>query len=115
MPPGDTAAATAVGAQSRAERLNTRAAGVVGFAVLCSRVLGLAREQIFAALFGGGRDIYRLPIFLRLSPILFALLGDNGRSPPGRTVFSHSAVVFGFVLGFVLCSKVFLLFLVFPD
>src|SRR2546423_15376849 len=53
MPSGETAAPPAP--DSRAERLNTRAAGVVGLAVLCSRVLGLAREQIFAALFGGGR------------------------------------------------------------
>ena len=33
---------------------STRAAGVVGLAVMCSRVLGLARDQIFAGLFGAG-------------------------------------------------------------
>ena len=38
----------------RTERLNTKAAGIIGLAVMCSRLLGLAREQIFAALFGGG-------------------------------------------------------------
>lgn len=32
-------------------KLNTRAAGVVAIAVGCSRILGLAREMIFAALF----------------------------------------------------------------
>ena len=42
MPAGDTPAAAA--AETRAERLNTRAAGVVGLAVLCSRVLGLAQN-----------------------------------------------------------------------
>jgi len=36
MPSGETPAAS--GASGRAERLNTRAAGVVGLAVLCSRV-----------------------------------------------------------------------------
>ena len=35
------------------ERINTRAAGVIGIAVMCSRVLGLIRETVFAALFGG--------------------------------------------------------------
>src|SRR5260370_1361780 len=39
---------------SRTERLNTKAAGIIGLAVMCSRVLGLAREQVCAALFGGG-------------------------------------------------------------
>src|SRR4051812_29718233 len=35
-------------------RINTRAAGVVGLAVMCSRLLGLARELILAKLFGAG-------------------------------------------------------------
>ena len=50
MSEGATPASARTEALSRAEKLNTRAAGVVGLAVLCSRVLGLAREQIFAAL-----------------------------------------------------------------
>ena len=31
-----------------------RSAGAVGIAVMCSRVLGLVREQVFAGLFGAG-------------------------------------------------------------
>ena len=34
---------------SRTERLNTKAAGVIGLAVMCSRVLGLLREVVCAA------------------------------------------------------------------
>src|SRR5271155_375800 len=40
------------------EKLNTKAAGIIGLAVMCSRLLGLAREQIFAAPF-------RIPNLLR--------------------------------------------------
>ena len=53
------------------EKLNTRAAGIVALAVMLSRVLGLARELIFAALFGAGRVMdayitaYRAPNLLR--------------------------------------------------
>jgi putative peptidoglycan lipid II flippase len=36
-------------------KVSTKAAGVVGLAVMCSRILGLIREQVFAGLFGGGR------------------------------------------------------------
>ena len=39
------------------DRLNTRAAGIVAGAVMLSRVLGLARELIFAGLFGAGRGM----------------------------------------------------------
>ena len=39
------------------DRLNTKAAGVVAGAVMLSRVLGLARELIFAGLFGAGRGM----------------------------------------------------------
>ena len=48
-------------------RVSTRATGIVGLAVLCSRVLGLIREQIFAGLFGAGKNLdaflmaFRLP------------------------------------------------------
>ena len=64
------------------ERLNTRAAGIIGLAVMCSRVLGLAREQICAALFGGGGAMdaftaaFRIPNLLR---DLFAALRSRGK------------------------------------
>ena len=48
-----------------------RSAGAVSIAVMCSRVLGLIREQVFAVLFGAGfaNDAFvvafRIPNLLR--------------------------------------------------
>ena len=39
------------------KRVSTRATGVVGIAILCSRVFGLLREVIFASLFGASRNM----------------------------------------------------------
>ena len=90
MPPGDTPAAT-TGANNHAERLNTRAAGVVGLAVLCSRVLGLAREQIFAALFGGGRVMDAFTIAFRIPNLLRDLFAEGALSTAFVTVFTRTA------------------------
>ncbi len=90
MPPRQTPAA-APGADNRAERLNTRAAGVVGLAVLCSRVLGLAREQIFAALFGGGRVMDAFTIAFRIPNLLRDLFAEGALSTAFVTVFSKTA------------------------
>src|SRR4030088_2293379 len=106
MPPGDTPAAAAAGAQSRAERLNTRAAGVVGLAVLCSRVLGLAREQIFAALFGGGggRGVVTIPFFI--PNLLRDLFGEGALSTAFVTVFTRTAALEGDAAAWRLANKV---------
>ncbi len=90
MPPRDTPAA-ATGGQGHAERLNTRAAGVVGLAVLCSRVLGLAREQIFAALFGGGRVMDAFTIAFRIPNLLRDLFAEGALSTAFVTVFTKTA------------------------
>ncbi len=73
------------------EKLNTRAAGVVGLAVLCSRVLGLAREQIFAALFGGGRIMDAFTIAFRIPNLLRDLFGEGALSTAFVTVFTQTA------------------------
>jgi putative peptidoglycan lipid II flippase len=65
------------------QRISTRATGVVGVAILCSRVLGLIREVVFAAMFGASRNMdafltaFRAPNMLR---DLFAE-GARGTSP----------------------------------
>jgi putative peptidoglycan lipid II flippase len=92
MPARETPAA-ATGADNRAERLNTRAAGVVGLAVLCSRVLGLAREQIFAALFGGGRVMDAFTIAFRIPNLLRDLFAEGALSTAFVTVFTKTAAV----------------------
>ena len=106
MPPGDTPAAAAAGAQSRAERLNTRAAGVVALAVLCSRVLGLAREQIFAALFGGGRVMDAFTIAFRIPNLLRDLFGEGALSTAFVTVFTRTAALEGDAAAWRLANKV---------
>src|SRR5258708_28174000 len=91
MPSGETAGPPA--ADSRAERLNTRAAGVVGLAALCSRVLGLAREQIFAALFGGGRVMDAFTIACRIPNLLRDLFAEGALSTAFVTVFARTAAL----------------------
>src|SRR6267142_6397687 len=105
MPSGDTPA-PAAGANNRAERLNTRAAGVVGLAVLCSRVLGLAREQIFAALFGGGRVMDAFTIAFRIPNLLRDLFAEGALSTAFVTVFTRTAALENDAAAWRLADKV---------
>src|SRR5438309_12081166 len=104
MPSGEAASPPAP--DSRAERLNTRAAGVVGLAVLCSRVLGLAREQIFAALFGGGRVMDAFTIAFRIPNLLRDLFAEGALSTAFVTVFSRTAALQGTAAAWRLADKV---------
>jgi putative peptidoglycan lipid II flippase len=105
MPSGETPA-DATGAKAREERLNTRAAGVVGIAVLCSRVLGLAREQIFAALFGGGRVMDAFTIAFRIPNLLRDLFAEGALSTAFVTVFARTAAVQGEAAAWRVANKV---------
>jgi putative peptidoglycan lipid II flippase len=102
MTAGDTGGA----ASSRGERLNTRAAGVVGLAVLCSRILGLAREQIFAALFGGGRVMDAFTIAFRIPNLLRDLFAEGALSTAFVTVFTRTATTEGETSAWRLANKV---------
>ena len=104
MPSGETAAPPAP--DSRAERLNTRAAGVVGLAVLCSRVLGLAREQIFTALFGGGRVMDAFTIAFRIPNLLRDLFAEGALSTAFVTTFSKTVALEGTAAAWRLANKV---------
>ncbi len=106
MPPGETGALSANGAEARAEKLNTRAAGVVGLAVLCSRVLGLAREQIFAALFGGGRIMDAFTIAFRIPNLLRDLFAEGALSTAFVTTFSKTVATEGEAAAWRLANKV---------
>jgi putative peptidoglycan lipid II flippase len=105
MRSGDTPA-DGTGPSNRAERLNTRAAGVVGLAVLCSRVLGLAREQIFAALFGGGRVMDAFTIAFRIPNLLRDLFAEGALSTAFVTVFTRTATVENEAAAWHLANKV---------
>src|SRR5579871_1422219 len=106
MPEGQTPPAPAAAAEARAERLNTRAAGVVALAVLCSRVLGLAREQIFAALFGGGRVMDAFTIAFRIPNLLRDLFAEGALSTAFVTVFTRTAALEGDAAAWRLANKV---------
>ena len=108
MPQEDTPAAVAstAAAASRTEKLNTRAAGVVGLAVLCSRVLGLAREQIFAALFGGGRVMDAFTIAFRIPNLLRDLFAEGALSTAFVTVFARTTALEDDAAAWRLANKV---------
>jgi putative peptidoglycan lipid II flippase len=91
---------------ARAEKLNTKAAGIVGLAVLCSRILGLVREQIFAALFGGGRLMDAFTIAFRIPNLLRDLFAEGALSTSFITTFSKTIATDGDRAAWKLADKV---------
>src|SRR5271155_5413419 len=75
---------------SPTERLNTKAAGIIGLAVMCSRLLGLAREQICAALFGGGGMMDAFTAAFRIPNLLRDLFAEGALSTAFVTTFSKT-------------------------
>jgi putative peptidoglycan lipid II flippase len=80
---------------TRAEKLNTKAAGIVGLAVLCSRILGLVRDQIFAAVFGGARLADAFTIAFRIPNLLRDLFAEGALSTSFITTFSKTIATDG--------------------
>ena len=66
-----------------------KSAGVVGIAVMCSRVLGLIREQVFAGLFGAGFATDAFIVAFRIPNLLRDLFGEGALSAAFVTVFSE--------------------------
>jgi putative peptidoglycan lipid II flippase len=69
-------------------RASTRATGIVGMAILCSRVLGLIREQVFAGLFGAGKNLDAFLMAFRLPNLLRDLFAEGALSTAFITTFS---------------------------
>src|SRR3989339_248634 len=65
-----------------------RSAGTVGVAVMCSRVLGLVREQVFAAFFGAGFAFDAFVVAFRIPNLLRDLFGEGALSAAFVAVFS---------------------------
>jgi putative peptidoglycan lipid II flippase len=82
--------APAVAPDERTEKLNTKAAGIIGLAVMCSRLLGLARDQIFAALFGGGAAMDAFTAAFRIPNLLRDLFAEGALSTAFVTTFSKT-------------------------
>ena len=82
-------------AAAEKQRISTRATGVVAVAVLCSRVLGLIREQVFAGLFGAGRNLDAFLMAFRLPNLLRDLFAEGALSTAFITTFSQKIAVEG--------------------
>jgi putative peptidoglycan lipid II flippase len=99
-------AAAAIPVDERSDRLNTKAAGIIGLAVMCSRVLGLVRELIFAALFGGGRALDAFTVAFRIPNLLRDMFAEGALSTAFVTTFSKTIARGGDEAAWRLANKV---------
>src|ERR1700721_2202506 len=106
--PSDTppTVAAAAGTDPRTEKLNTKAAGIIGLAVMCSRLLGLAREQIFAALLGGGSAMDAFRAAFRLPNVLRDCFAEGALSTAFVTTFTKTIALGGDDAAWRLANKV---------
>src|SRR3989441_6929485 len=88
------------------QRISTRATGVVGIAILCSRLLGLIREQVFAGLFGAGRNLDAFLMAFRVPNMLRDLFAEGALSTAFITTFSKKIVTEGDEPAWRLANKV---------
>jgi putative peptidoglycan lipid II flippase len=88
------------------EKLNTKAAGIIGLAVMCSRLLGLARELIFAALFGGGGVMDAFTAAFRIPNLLRDLFAEGALSTAFVATFSKTIARGGDDGAWLLADKV---------
>ncbi len=87
-------------------RKSTKAVGVVGLAVMCSRVLGLVREMVFAALFGAGRNLDAFLMAFRMPNLLRDLFAEGALSMAFVTTFTKKITTDGDASAWGLACKV---------
>jgi putative peptidoglycan lipid II flippase len=87
-------------------RVSARATGIVGLAVMCSRILGLIREQIFAGLFGAGKYLDAFLMAFRLPNLLRDLFAEGALSTAFITTFSGKIATDGDQSAWRLANKV---------
>src|SRR5436190_12245040 len=93
-------------AVSENRRVSTRATGIVGVAILSSRILGLIREQIFAGLFGAGKYLDAFLMAFRLPNLLRDLFAEGALSTAFITTFSKKIATDGDESAWRLANKV---------
>src|SRR5437762_2301481 len=91
---------------SESRRVSTRATGIVGVAILSSRILGLIREQIFAGLFGAGKYLDAFLMAFRLPNLLRDLFAEGALSTAFITTFSGKIATEGDESAWRLANKV---------
>ena len=99
--------------QTEEKRVSTKATSIVGLAVLCSRVLGLIREMVVAALFGASRNMDAFLTAFRAPNMLRDLFAEGALSTAFVTTFSRRIATEGDQSAWRLASKVATLTLVF--
>src|SRR6266536_653090 len=100
-------------AAAQDRHISTRATGIVGIAILCSRVLGLIREVVIAALFGATRNMDAFLTAFRAPNMLRDLFAEGALSTAFVTTFSRRIATEGDKSAWRLASKVATLTLVF--
>lgn len=93
-------------AESGKERVSARATGVVGIAILCSRVLGLVREMVIASLFGASRNLDAFLTAFRAPNMLRDLFAEGALSTAFVTTFSKKITAEGDQSAWALANKV---------
>jgi len=91
---------------SESRKLSTKATGIVGLAVMCSRVLGLAREVIFNAMFGAGGSLDMFITAFRAPNLLRDLFAEGALSTAFVTTFSKKIATEGDGSAWRLANKV---------
>ena len=105
FPTSETDAGASSGSKPRPV-LNTRAAGIVGLAVMCSRLLGLARELLLARLFGAGLAMDAFKVAFRIPNLLRDLFAEGALSTAFVTVFSKKTATGEDASAWALANKV---------
>ncbi len=93
--------------------MSTKATSIVGLAVMCSRLLGLVREMVIAALFGASRDMDAFLTAFRAPNMLRDLFAEGALSTAFVTTFSRRIATEGDESAWSLASKVATLTLIF--
>src|SRR5438477_3550618 len=91
---------------SENRRVSTRSTGIVGVAILSSRILGLIREQIFAGLFGAGKYLDAFLMAFRVPNMLRDLFAEGALSAAFITTFSKKIATEGDESAWRLANKV---------
>src|SRR6059036_4174647 len=100
-------------AAAQTQRVSTRATGIVGIAILCSRVLGLIREVVYTTLFRSSRNMDAFLTAFRAPNMLRDLFAEGALSTAFVTTFSRRIATEGDRSAWDLASKVATLTLVF--
>ena len=93
--------------------MSARATGVVGVAILCSRVLGLVREIVIASLFGASRNLDAFLTAFRAPNMLRDLFAEGALSTAFVTTFAKKMQTDGDQSAWGLANKVATLTVVF--